>query len=54
MSLLNLLQDCFCFLFWCFGQEAHGILAPQPRTELIPSALEGKVNRQGSPNPTYF
>ena len=29
-SLLHLLQYCFCFMFWCFGQEAYGILAPQP------------------------
>ena len=20
----------FCFMFWCFGREACGILAPQP------------------------
>ena len=25
-SLLNLLQNCFCFVFWLFGQEARGIL----------------------------
>ena len=24
---LNLLQCCFCFMFWCFGHEAYGILA---------------------------
>ena len=29
-SLLNLLQYCFCFMFWIFGQEACGILVPQP------------------------
>ena len=28
-SLLNLLQYCFCFMFWFFGHEACGILAPQ-------------------------
>ena len=27
-SLLNLLQYCFCFMFWFFGHEACGILAP--------------------------
>ena len=28
-SLLNLLQYCFCFfMFWFFGREACGILAP--------------------------
>ena len=51
-SLLNLLQYCFCFMFWFFGQEACGILAPWPGIEPLPPALEGKVltmNRQGSP-----
>ena len=24
-SLLSLLQDCFCFMFWFFGHEAYGI-----------------------------
>ena len=27
-SLLNLLQYCFCFMFWIFGLEACGILTP--------------------------
>ena len=26
--LLNLLPYCFCFTFWIFSQEAHGILMP--------------------------
>ena len=46
-SLLNFLQYCLLFLknlcFWFFGREARGILAPQPRTEPTPSALEGEV-----------
>ena len=25
-SLLNLLQYCFCFVFWFFGHEACGTL----------------------------
>ena len=25
---LNLLQYCFCFMFWIFGCEAYGVLAP--------------------------
>ena len=29
-SLLNLLQYSFCFMFWFFGHEAHGILVPRP------------------------
>ena len=32
-SLLNLLQYCFCFLFWCFGHETCEILAPQSGIE---------------------
>ena len=42
-SLLNLLQDCFCFMFWFFGHEACGILVPHPGMELTSPVLEGKV-----------
>ena len=42
-SLLNLLQYCFFFMFWCFGHRACGILAPQPGVELTPPTLEGEV-----------
>ena len=38
-SLLNLLQYHFCFMFWFFGCEMHGILAPQPGTELAIHAV---------------
>ena len=41
--LLNLLQYCFCFMFWIFFffcLKACGILAPQPGIELIPPELE--------------
>ena len=48
-SLLNLLQYCFCFMFWFYGQEACGILAAQPGTEPLPSALESKVLTTGPP-----
>ena len=41
-SLLNLLLYCFCFMFWFFGHEACGILAPRPRIEPTASALEGE------------
>ena len=34
-----------CFSF--FGHEACGILAPQPRMEATPCALEGKVLTTG-------
>ena len=30
-------------MFWSFGQEACGILAPQPRIELASPALESEV-----------
>ena len=47
-SLLNLLQYCFCLMFWFFGREACGMLAPQP--ELNPSfALEGEGLTSGLP-----
>ena len=42
-ALLNLLQYCFCFMFWLFAQEACGILAPPPGIELAPPALKGEV-----------
>ena len=52
-SLLNLLQYCFCFIFWFFDLEAYWILAPQPRIEPVPPALEGEVltlDHQRSPS----
>ena len=45
-SLLNLLQYCFCFLFWCFG---CGILASRPGVEPAPPALEGEGLTTGPP-----
>ena len=48
-SLLNLLQYCFCFMFWLFGQEARGILAPPPGIDPALPALEGKVLTTGPP-----
>ena len=36
-------------MFWLFGHEARGILAPQPATEPAPPALEGKVLITGPP-----
>ena len=49
-SLLNLLQYCFCFMFWfIFGRKACGILAPQPGIEPVPPALEGEVLSTGPP-----
>ena len=48
-SLFNLLQYCFCFMFWFFGREACGILAPRPGIEPAPPALEGEVLTTGLP-----
>ena len=53
-SLLNLLQYCFCFMFWFFGCEACGILAPQPGIKLTPPALEGEVLTTGPPGKSLF
>ena len=36
-------------MFWFFGCEACGILAPWPGIEPTPSALEGKVLTTGLP-----
>ena len=36
-------------MFWFFGQEACGILAPQPGIKSAPPALEGKVLTTGLP-----
>ena len=53
-SLLNLLQYCFCFMFWFFGHEAGGILAPTPGIEPTPPALEGEVLTTGPPRKSLF
>ena len=36
-------------MFWFFGHEACGILAPRPRIEPTPLALKGKVLTTGPP-----
>ena len=36
-------------MFWFFGQEACGILAPWPGFKPAPPALEGKVLTTGLP-----
>ena len=40
---------CFCFMFWFFGHEACGILAPQSGIEPAPLTLEGEVLTTGQP-----
>ena len=47
--LLNLLQYCFCFLFFFFGHEAQGILDSHPGVEPALPALEGEVLTTGLP-----
>ena len=51
-SLLNLLQYCFCFLFW-FLTEACGILAPLRGIEPTLPVLEGEVLTTGSPGKSW-
>ena len=49
---LSLYWICFniaCFMFWCFGHQACGILVPWPGTEPRPPALEGEVLTPGLP-----
>ena len=48
-SLLNLLPYCFCFMFWIFGHETRGILAPGPGIEPTSPALEGTAPTTGLP-----
>ena len=45
--LLNLLQCCFCFQLWFFGQKACGILASQPGMEPATPALKGEILTTG-------
>ena len=43
-------------MFWIFGHEACGVLAPWPGIDPTPPALEGKMltlEHQGSPVPTH-
>ena len=52
--LLNLLQYCFYFMFWFFGCETCGILAPRPRIEPRLSSLEDEVLNTGPPGKSLF
>ena len=46
--LLNLLQYCFCSVFWFFGRKPYWILAPQPEIEpALPSCT-------GWPSPKHW
>ena len=46
---MDLLQYCFCFLFWYFGCEAHGISAPPPGIKAASCTLGDKVFAPGLP-----
>ena len=48
-KVLSLLQHCFCFMFWLFGPEAYGVLAPRPGIRSAPPVLEGDVLGTGLP-----
>ena len=52
-SLLDLLQYCFCFMFWFFGPKACWILVPWPGIHNVPPALEGKILTTGPPEKSY-
>ena len=41
---IELVQYYVCFMFWFFGCEVCGILAPLPRIKSVPPALEGSLN----------
>ena len=46
-TILNLLQYCFCFMFWFLVCGACGLLSPQPGIKPAPLALEGEVLTTG-------
>ena len=48
-SFLNLLQYCFCFMFWFLDFQLCGILGPWPGIELVGPASEGEVWITGPP-----
>ena len=41
-------------MFWIFGVEACGILAPRPGIEPAPPALEGDILSTGPPGKSLF
>ena len=52
-SLLNLLEYCFCFMFWFSNRKAYGILAPWPGIEPTPLASEDEVLTTGLPGKSH-
>lgn len=53
-SLLTSLQCCFHCVSWRFGCQTCGLLAPQPRIEPAPLALEGLVLAAGPRGKALF
>ena len=53
-TLLDLLQYCFCVMFWFFGCEACGILVPGPGIKPVPPALQGEVLTTGLPGKSQY
>ena len=41
-------------MFWFFGPQACGILAPRPGIEPAPPALEGEVLTTGQPGKSLY
>jgi len=52
-SLLNMLQYCFCIMFWIFDWEVFGILASWSGIEPTSPALESKVLTTRPPGKSY-
>ena len=52
-SLFNLLQYSSCFMSWCYGHEACGILAPLPWMELTAPVLETEASTTGLPGKSF-
>ena len=47
------LQYCFCFMFWFFGHEVCGILAPWPGIKPALSKLKWEVLATGPPGKSH-
>ena len=37
------IEYCFCFIFYFFGHEAHGLLAPQPGIEPVSPCIGRQI-----------
>ena len=50
---IEFVTNILFFMFWFFGCEARGILAPWPGIKLASPALEGKVLTTGPPGKSH-